>query len=227
MDAAGVDPALMDPAFLMTIYPWPSGDPQLTRTAITAFWVMVSISGTFLGLRLYCRASHVRAIWWDDYVLITGWIFMMTAVGLQTDIFKSGYLVTAFTDPHIGPRNLASDSCMKIALALTKTSFSLTVMRIAVGWPRYVVYACMIVVNVACAVHAIMVWRQNCGTVEAWTFTPCWDADSGVWMNLIGSIISAVTDFVLTFVPLQVIWGLQMKRIEKIGVGIAMSIGIL
>lgn len=40
-------------------------------------------------------------------------------------------------------------------------------------------------------------------------------------------VISAVTDFILTLVPIAVIWGLQMKRIEKIGVALAMSVGIL
>lgn len=34
-------------------------------------------------------------------------------------------------------------------------------------------------------------------------------------------------DFVLALLPWQVIWKLQMKRNEKLGVALAMSMGIL
>ncbi|KAK4212306.1 hypothetical protein QBC37DRAFT_288319 [Rhypophila decipiens] len=204
----------------------PSGDPSLTTTVISAIWVMFAISSIFTTLRLYCRFSHSGSIWWDDYLLGAGWVVLLTGVCLQTAIFKAGYLVTAFTDPFIGPRNLASDGCMKVALALVKTSFSLTVIRIAVGWPRWVVYICIAVVNLTCFVHTVLVWRANCGTEEAWAFKPCWDRNSGVWMGLIGGVISAATDFILTLVPLTIIWGLQMKKIEKIGVALAMSVGL-
>lgn len=38
---------------------------------------------------------------------------------------------------------------------------------------------------------------------------------------------SAVTDFVLALLPWKVVWKLQMKRKERFGVAIAMSLGVL
>ena len=38
---------------------------------------------------------------------------------------------------------------------------------------------------------------------------------------------SAGTEFALALLPWKVIWNLQMKRKEKVGVAIAMSMGIL
>ena len=38
---------------------------------------------------------------------------------------------------------------------------------------------------------------------------------------------SGLMDFVLALLPWSILWHLQMKRREKIGVGIAMSLGIL
>lgn len=38
---------------------------------------------------------------------------------------------------------------------------------------------------------------------------------------------SAAMDFVLALLPWQIIWNLQMKRKEKFGVAVAMSMGIL
>ncbi len=34
-------------------------------------------------------------------------------------------------------------------------------------------------------------------------------------------------DFVLAMIPWKIIWGLQMKKKEKFGVAIAMSMGVL
>lgn len=165
----------------------PSGDPTITTTAIASIWTMLSISTVFLGLRLYCRIARTQQTWWDDYLLIVGWGLLVVAVGLQTAIFDAGYLVTQLTGPMIGPANLASDSSMKLALAFTKTSFALTLLRLAKGWSRYVVYAITVIVNITCVVHAVLVWRSNCGSVDTFTFAPCWSSDSGIWMNMIGS----------------------------------------
>lgn len=34
-------------------------------------------------------------------------------------------------------------------------------------------------------------------------------------------------DFILALLPWRIIWGLQMKKKEKVGVALAMSMGIL
>lgn len=188
---------------------------------------MASISTVFLWLRIYCRASHSMQMWWDDALLVVGWGFLIVSVGLQTRIFKLGYLVTAFSSPEIGPMNLASDTFMKLSLAFSKSSFALTVLRIANGWTRYLICVVAFVMNAAMIIHAVLVWRTNCGSPAPWTFEPCWSPNSGIYMNMIGSIISAATDFVLVLLPIQIILGLRMKLIEKIGTAIAMSLGIL
>lgn len=41
---------------------------------ISAMWSMLAVSTAFLVLRVYCRAFRVRAMWWDDYLLIAGWV---------------------------------------------------------------------------------------------------------------------------------------------------------
>jgi len=38
---------------------------------------------------------------------------------------------------------------------------------------------------------------------------------------------SGIMDFVLALLPWKVIWKLQMKRKEKVGVALAMSMGVL
>jgi hypothetical protein len=43
----------------------------------------------------------------------------------------------------------------------------------------------------------------------------------------LSTVISAFTDFVLALLPIHVIMVLQMKKIEKIRVAVAMSLGLL
>ncbi|KXH32856.1 hypothetical protein CSIM01_04349 [Colletotrichum simmondsii] len=78
-----------------------------------------------------------------------------------------------------------------------------------------------------CLVHSILVWRPTCGAESAFSLGSCWSINSGIWMNMIGSIVSAVTDFGLALIPIYSVWDLQMVKREKVGVAVAMSIGVL
>lgn len=49
-------------------------DNDPAPVVISAMWSMVAVSTVFLALRVYCRAFRVRAMWWDDYLLIGGWV---------------------------------------------------------------------------------------------------------------------------------------------------------
>jgi hypothetical protein len=39
-----------------------------------ANWLLVGVSGLFMGLRLYCKTIQHRGIWWDDHILIASWV---------------------------------------------------------------------------------------------------------------------------------------------------------
>ncbi|KAK0619564.1 hypothetical protein B0T14DRAFT_429245 [Immersiella caudata] len=183
---------------------------------------MASISTAFLWLRVYCRLSYARKLWWDDVLLMVGWALLVISVGLQTRIFKLGYLVTLFGSPEISPMNLASDTFMKLALAFSKTSCALTLLRIATGWMRHVIHVVAFVMNAAKLVHAVLARRGNRGTPTPWTFGPCCSPDSGIYMSRIGSSASSLVSLLAV-----IIIELQMKRFEKIGVAVAMSLELL
>lgn len=40
-------------------------------------------------------------------------------------------------------------------------------------------------------------------------------------------VYSAIMDFSLALIPWRLVWNLQMRPAEKVGVGIAMSLGLL
>ncbi|KAG7063663.1 hypothetical protein JMJ76_0006123 [Colletotrichum scovillei] len=75
--------------------------------------------------------------------------------------------------------------------------------------------------DIMCLVHTILVWRPTCGAESAFSLGSCWSINSGIWMNMIGS------NFGLALIPIYSVWDLQMVKREKVGVAIAMSIGVL
>lgn len=38
-------------------------------------WILASLATTFLSLRIYCKVVVTRRLlWWDDWILICGWV---------------------------------------------------------------------------------------------------------------------------------------------------------
>jgi hypothetical protein len=44
--------------------------PYLLRVV----WALAGLSTLFLGLRVYCKLSRSRRLWWDDHILIAAWV---------------------------------------------------------------------------------------------------------------------------------------------------------
>lgn len=53
----------------------------------------------------------------------------------------------------------------------------------------------------------------------------CWNKNKLRTFQLFAAYYSAILDFVLAFLPWQILMGLTMKTREKVGVAIAMSLG--
>lgn len=72
----------------------PGADVDLGPTLDIVVWVLISLSGLIMGLRLWCKWLRHRGLWWDDYVLISAWVC---------------HLSFCFRDP---PNNFDSFSCL-------------------------------------------------------------------------------------------------------------------
>lgn len=112
----------------------------------------------------------------------------------------------------------------------SKTSFGITLLHLTEGWVKIVTWVIILSMNIAMGLSALFPW-VNCTPVQkAWDSSlpgTCWKPEVLVHYNLFSGVYSAVMDFALALLPWQFIWGLQMKKKEKVGVGVAMSMGIL
>jgi len=52
----------------------PPGAPNFAPRLMAATWLLTVFSAIFLGLRLYCKLSRGRRLWWDDHFLTASWV---------------------------------------------------------------------------------------------------------------------------------------------------------
>jgi hypothetical protein len=46
-----------------------------------AIWAFTIASAVFLALRVYCKFTRARTLWWDDHFLIGSWVSNAAATG--------------------------------------------------------------------------------------------------------------------------------------------------
>ncbi|EFQ35342.1 hypothetical protein CGRA01v4_13362 [Colletotrichum graminicola] len=205
-------------------------------TVLAVIWSQIGLASCFLSLRLYCKFRKHSGLWWDDYVLIASWTCLLISVALTTYIISLGfgkhiYVVPPMNLPMISLTGNIITTTSITAAVWSKTSFAMTLLRIKEqGWTRYVIWAAIISMNVLMGLNALASWVQ-CTPIEKFWMrqTPgsCWDPRVATYYDIFASGYSALMDILLAMLPWPMILGLQMKIQEKIGVGIAMSMGLL
>jgi hypothetical protein len=112
----------------------------------------------------------------------------------------------------------------------SKTSFGITLLHLTNGWVKKTVLFIIISMNIAMGLSALFPWVNCTPLRKAWDMFAegtCWAPEVTVRYNIFSGVYSACSDIALALLPWQFISGLQMKKKEKIGVGVAMSMGIL
>ena len=128
-------------------------------------------------------------------------------------------------------RNLsigASVSCF--ASTFSKISFGVTLLRLTEGPMRWITWFCIVTLFMVMLPSASLTWFACTPVEKVWNTTiegKCWDTNVVVYYGIFNAAWCVVADFALALMPWSLIWGLQMRLQEKIGVGIAMSMGLL
>ncbi len=112
----------------------------------------------------------------------------------------------------------------------SKTSFAITLLRITEGRIKWLIWFMIVTMNIAMGLSALFPWVSCTPVQKAWDLFVdgvCWDPKVLVHYNIFSAAYSAAMDFALALLPWRVVWGLQMRQKERVGVAIAMSMGIL
>jgi hypothetical protein len=116
------------------------------------------------------------------------------------------------------------------ASAFSKISFGITLLRLTNGLTRYIVWFCIITLFLIVIPSAVFIWVQCEPLPKAWDPSipgVCWNGGTAIYYGIFNAGWSATMDFALALLPWTIIWGLSLQMREKIGIGIAMSMGVL
>ena len=147
--------------------------------------------------------------------------------------------------------NYASGFMVLLAAVWSKTSFGFTILRISDGWTRRLVWFSIISVNAVMGVSAAFQWVQCWPSEKLWKPEVdgiCWPSSIVITYDTFSSCecsfclahqvhslmsfppsigYSGAMDIVLALLPWSIVWKKAVQKKEKIGVLLAMSMGIL
>ncbi|XP_014552832.1 hypothetical protein COCVIDRAFT_29836 [Bipolaris victoriae FI3] len=197
-------------------------------------WSLVSVAAAFLIPRLLIRQRQGK-LWLDDCTLIVSWILLLIQVSLNQVSINLGYgghtldldLRNLDKLMYIGGAEL---TIYTIAIALSKISFGLTLLRLTDGWVRLYVYFAICTLAIFAIPATIIPWVQCKPLAKTFVdFIPgeCINKHPSVVYGRFQAVWSALMDVSLAILPWKLLSNLQMRTAEKIGVCIAMSLGIL
>ena len=118
------------------------------------------------------------------------------------------------------------------SIAWSKTAFAITMLRLTEGRVKKFVWFLIISVNLAMGISALMQWIQCTPVKASWDLlgvpnATCWPKKVMLGYNVFSGAWSAAADLVLALLPWKILAQLQMNKREKIGAGIAMSMGVV
>jgi len=119
--------------------------------------------------------------------------------------------------------------CSIIAAAWSKTSFAVLLLRFTEGWMRKLVWFVIITVNLFLGLSALFTYVQCSPIKKVWDSTvdgKCWNPHVIVTFNSFSSAWSGVMDILLALLPWRIINQRSLNQKERLGVLLAMSMGV-
>ncbi|KAJ6169551.1 hypothetical protein N7497_002394, partial [Penicillium chrysogenum] len=201
-------------------------------------WTMSMVPLVFVLMRLYVRVYMRRVFGWDDGIAIAA-ICCLVAYAAVCHVAATLGLGQHLEIVQKAPNNLIQvallcnigESLAIMACTLGKTSFAVTLLRIVVQrWMVVVLWFVIVTMNIVNILAALFVFLQCRDPRHLWNPmipSECWPPDVFTNFALFVGAYSGAQDFVLALLPWTIVWKLQMRKKEKLGVAFAMSLGIL
>ncbi|CAI6333752.1 unnamed protein product [Periconia digitata] len=202
-------------------------------TSVT--WVLCALAGIFLGLRLYAKCSRRHPLWWDDYILIFSWIILLieaiaTQIAISIGFGKHTRDISLINIFILAVGLTIGTTLTCFASTFSKISFGVTLLRLTTGHTRAFVWFVIVTLFLVMLPSAFISYVTCRPLLKLWNPTiegECFDAKRILRYGYFNAAWCACADFALALLPWKLIWGLQLKVREKIGVSIAMSMGLL
>ncbi|KAH7156068.1 hypothetical protein EDB81DRAFT_785957 [Dactylonectria macrodidyma] len=197
-------------------------------------WIFFGGATILLVLRIYCKISRHRSLWWDDYILIAAWALSLgdnvaTVINTNRGFGKHIY---DLSQEDISDIVLMISICTTLnimSLIASKTSFALTILRLASGFTIVVVWFIIVSTNVALSISFLFGYFRCWPPKKSWQSDipgTCMPADAYAGYKYFAAAYSGAMDIALALIPWTIIWNASLRKKEMAGVALAMSLGI-
>ncbi|KAI1398873.1 hypothetical protein F4819DRAFT_510703 [Hypoxylon fuscum] len=212
----------------------PTGAPSNGPQTNAIVWTFAALATSFLGLRVVCKYRKHNHLWWDDWLLVASWFLMIAACSLVSVNVAAGFgKHDKDVDPRefdgLGMRNMIVGSMLNLSAAWSKTSFAVSLLRIATPRLRIVIWLLIVSMNILMHAGVVIGWVA-CHPVEKfWKYNiegECWPAKITLPISIFINVYSGCMDLVLALLSWCIIIKLHMNLREKIGIAMAMSMGV-
>ncbi|KAJ5523409.1 hypothetical protein N7513_012953 [Penicillium frequentans] len=212
-------------------------------TILALCWILVMIPGLVLGLRIWCKTAlsnrGFSGFGLDDMIVLLAWSLHLVYTVLITKAVKLGVIgrhAGAIENPEHIPEALKlvyiSFVILILGCVFSKTSFAFTLLRIVTKrWMKALLWFIIVTMNAIMWLCAVSYLAQCTPTAALWNTkvaatAKCWPTNVFEDIALVAGAYSGCMDFILALLPWLIIWKLEMKKREKIGIALAMSMGV-
>ncbi|RSM00752.1 hypothetical protein CDV31_011677 [Fusarium ambrosium] len=196
-------------------------------------WCLFLGATAFLALRLWVKITRRHGMWYDDYILIVSWGVLLATDSLIVYQFGNGYVLENSKQEWDDRMHILINisSCGNlIGQAWTKTAFGVTLLRMSNRWQQGILWFCIFSMNIWMILKVIFQWAKVCDkdSYQNWyrlDFCIGWkfrdDFKEG------GNVYNIIMDFVFASFPWLITRSLEMRRAEKVGLCLTMSLGMI
>ncbi|KAI0865759.1 hypothetical protein F4860DRAFT_264453 [Xylaria cubensis] len=201
-------------------------------------WSITGVSMLFFSLRLYIKWKYRGKLWYDDYTLIASMAFLLVNAGLIQKIIALGYgkhieeIITTM------PRDLRwivtyiqiLSGVVRLSTNLARVSVGITLLQLSNAREKQFVWFAIITL-LAVTTPAIILPFVSCRPYDK-IFDPnipgtCIGRGVSVGYFVFEGAYTSLVDFSLVILPWLILSRLQIRRLEKLGACVAMSLGVL
>ncbi|KAK0672094.1 hypothetical protein QBC41DRAFT_382558 [Cercophora samala] len=192
---------------------------------ITTLPTMTAIAFLAVFLRFFCKMKYAKELRLDDYLMVAAWLLTLGSLCLLlVSVFVFGYTLhrVNFT-PGAAAVIAVAQALSSISGAVAKTSIAVLLWRVTpVLWQRTLLKSTTTITILSTVIIAIVVSiKVHDNNMEA----EC-EANSTAWrFGIFYAVWGVLSDFMLSVLPWVMVWNLQMKKAEKYGLAVALSMG--
>src|SRR5688572_2962135 len=118
-------------------------------------------------------------------------MFLIAANGIITELMRIGFGLTLQFIPHMHTLSTSADVTNKVGLALSKTSFAVTLLQFSQGSQKWFIWFLIFTMNGILATNAVTTWKAACDregdAYEAVLPGGCWRVEDSVIMAMVAN----------------------------------------